>query len=149
MKAKLKTLILVSSLFMILAASTLSAHVYATMCFREDFATSAEYTKCLKDEADKREVVIPEPSANADKGVSTGSKTIDRLVQSTVDLLSAITGIIIVLSIIIGGIQYMTARDNSSQVAAAKNRILMSVLSLILFIFAYTILQWLVPGGIF
>jgi hypothetical protein len=63
--------------------------------------------------------------------------------------MAAVTGIVIVLSIIIGAIQYMTARDNSGQVAAAKNRILMSILSLVLFIFAYTILQWLVPGGIF
>ncbi|MCA9312716.1 hypothetical protein KDA08_00125 [Candidatus Saccharibacteria bacterium] len=81
--------------------------------------------------------------------MTSGSETIDRLVQSTVDLVSAVTGIVIVLSIVIGGIQYMTARDNAKQVAAAKNRILMSVLSLVLFIFAYTILQWLVPGGIF
>lgn len=80
---------------------------------------------------------------------SSGSTTIDRLVQSTVDLLGAITGIVIVLSIIIGAIQYMTARDNSAQVAAAKHRILMSILSLVLFVFAYTILQWLLPGGIF
>lgn len=80
---------------------------------------------------------------------SSGSRTIDRLLQGAIDLMAAVTGIIIVLSIIIGAIQYMTARDNSSQVAAAKNRIFMSVLSLILFIFAYTILQWLVPGGIF
>lgn len=80
---------------------------------------------------------------------SSGSKTIDRLLQGTIDLMAALTGIVIVLSIIIGAIQYMTARDNSGQVAAAKNRILMSVLSLVLFIFAYTILQWLVPGGIF
>ncbi len=87
-----------------------------------------------------------DPSAS---GATSGSTTIDRLIQSAVDLMAAVTGIVIVLSIIIGGIQYMTARDNSSQVAAAKNRILMSVLSLVLFIFAYTILQWLVPGGIF
>jgi len=80
---------------------------------------------------------------------TSGSATIDRLVQNVVDVMGAITGIVIVLSIIAGGIQYMTARDNSSQVAAAKNRIMMSILALVLFIFTYTILQWLVPGGIF
>ena len=82
-------------------------------------------------------------------GTTSGSTTIDGLVQNAVDLMSAVAGIVIVLSIIIGGIQYMTARDNSSQVAAAKNRIMMSILSLVIFIFTYTILQWLVPGGIF
>lgn len=93
--------------------------------------------------------ITTQPSDPGSPGTTSGSSTIDNLIQSTVDLMAALTGIVIVLSIIIGGIQYMTARDNSNQVAAAKNRILMSVLSLILFIFAYTILQWLVPGGIF
>ena len=147
---KVKLNILLTSLVALLCLITgFSKPAYATRCIREDFDTREAYQQCVNQENETREVVTPQPSANADSSVTSGSKTIDRLIQSTVDLLSAITGLVIVISIIIGGIQYMTARDNAQQVAAAKNRILMSVLSLILFIFAYTILQWLVPGGIF
>lgn len=132
------TFLLVSAVF------TDSGVTHATRCIRQDFDSAAAYQECVEQEAETREVVTPGASST-----SSGSKTIDRLLQGAIDLMAAVTGIVIVLSIIIGAIQYMTARDNSGQVAAAKNRILMSILSLVLFIFAYTILQWLVPGGIF
>ncbi len=138
------TVMLALSFFSVSAVFTDAGVTYATRCIRQDFDTAEAYQACVEQEAETREVVTPGSSST-----SSGSKTIDRLLQGAIDLMAAVTGIVIVLSIIIGAIQYMTARDNSGQVAAAKNRIFMSILSLILFIFAYTILQWLVPGGIF
>lgn len=144
-KKSLAITAVISLIFVIPAVALIhSEQAHATRCIRQDFDTAAEYQACVEQEAETREVVTPGSGST-----SSGSKTIDRLLQGTIDLMAALTGIVIVLSIIIGAIQYMTARDNSGQVAAAKNRILMSVLSLVLFIFAYTILQWLVPGGIF
>lgn len=66
-----------------------------------------------------------------------------------INVLSALVGIIIVIMIAIGGIQYSTARDNPQGTAAAKGRILNAILALIFYLFAFSILQWLVPGGIF
>jgi hypothetical protein len=80
---------------------------------------------------------------------TSGSKAIDRVVNTLVGTVTAITGIVIVLSIIIGAIQYMTASDNSGQIAAAKKRIGMSILALFMFLFTFAILQWIVPGGVF
>ena len=80
---------------------------------------------------------------------TTGSDKLDDWLQNVINLLSVMVGLVIVVSIIIAGVQYMSAGGNSSQVAAAKNRISMAVLAFILFSFTYAIFQWLVPGGIF
>lgn len=80
---------------------------------------------------------------------TTGSSELDGWLRATINLLSATVGIVIVLSLVFAGIQYMTAGGNASQVAAAKNRIVMAILALVLFLFTYAILQWLIPGGIF
>jgi hypothetical protein len=76
------------------------------------------------------------------------SPELNKWLNDIVNLLSAVVGIVIVGSIIVAGVQYTTAGSNASQVSAAKNRITMAVLSLILFLFAFTLLQWLIPGGI-
>lgn len=73
-----------------------------------------------------------------------------KLLQDTVNLLAGLVGVVAVISILIAGFQYMTARDNAQQVSDAKQRIVVSVISLILFGFVYVLLQWLIPGeGIF
>lgn len=81
--------------------------------------------------------------------VGTPSPELNYFLQQIINGLSAAAALVMVLSLIFSGIQFMTARDNASQVAAAKQRILVTVLTLVLFIFGYAILQWLVPGGIF
>jgi Na+/phosphate symporter len=67
----------------------------------------------------------------------------------TINVLSALVGVIVVIMIIVGGIQYSAAGDDPQKVAAAKSKITNALLALFLFIFMYALLQWLVPGGIF
>lgn len=66
-----------------------------------------------------------------------------------VNFLSAGVGIVIIAVIIIGGIQYSLAGDNSTATGEAKKRIVNGVIALAAFIFSYAFLQWLIPGGIF
>lgn len=80
---------------------------------------------------------------------STSSEDLDKLLKNGINLLSAVAVMVFVVSFMIAGYQYMTARDNASQVAAAKERISTLVITFMLFVFGYGILQWLVPGGIF
>lgn len=82
--------------------------------------------------------------------VSTGKDNdeLDKLLNNGINILTALVGLVIVISMVVAGIQYQTAGDNASQVSAAKNRITMAVLSLLLFFFTYAVLQWLIPGGI-
>lgn len=63
--------------------------------------------------------------------------------------LSAIVGIVIVIMIIVGGIQYSMAGNNPQGTEAAKKRIASAVVALLLYIFTFAFLQWIVPGGIF
>jgi multisubunit Na+/H+ antiporter MnhB subunit len=63
--------------------------------------------------------------------------------------LSAVAVLAITFSLMFAGYQYMTARANAGQVTAAKNRIIMTIVALLLYIFMYAVLNWLIPGGIF
>ncbi len=85
----------------------------------------------------------PETNINED-----GQKIYDRL-RDAINFLSAIAGIIVVGSIVWGAIQYTTAGSDPQKVSAAKNRIFNAVIALMAYIFIFSFLQWLVPGGIF
>ena len=58
-------------------------------------------------------------------------------------------GVIVVIMIIVGGIQYTTAGSNPQAVSAAKKRILNAVSALVAFLLLYAFMQWLIPGGPF
>ena len=58
-------------------------------------------------------------------------------------------GIAGTIGIVIVGIQYMTAKDNAAQMAAAKTRLIAIVIGLAAYAVMWGFLQWLLPGGIF
>jgi hypothetical protein len=64
-------------------------------------------------------------------------------------VLSAGVGIVVVTVIIIGGIQYSIAGDNSTATKAARDRIMNGLIALFAFMLIFAFLQWLVPGGVF
>ncbi len=64
-------------------------------------------------------------------------------------VLSALVGIVVVIMIAVGGLQFTMARDDPQAVAAAKGRIKNAVFALVCYLFGFALLQWLVPGGIF
>lgn len=76
-------------------------------------------------------------------------------INMVVTFLSALVGVVIVGSLIWGGIQYATAGSDvagsgkPSQVAAAKQRIANSLIALLAYLLIFAFLQWLIPGGIF
>ena len=93
--------------------------------------------------------------AKADKGTNPDktlgdSKSVFDWLQRAVNILSGITGLVILISLIVAGIQYTTARDNASQAAAARDRIRdLALIVIPLYVFGYALLQWLIPGGVF
>jgi hypothetical protein len=87
---------------------------------------------------------------NAEGGVlNSGNCGIVKYLLIFINGLSAIVGVVIVLVIIVGGIQYAASADDPSRVSAAKKRILNAILGLVTFIFMYAFLQYIVPGGVF
>ncbi len=69
-------------------------------------------------------------------------------INMIVNFLAGLVGVVVVGSIIYGGIQYIMAGDNPQAVSAAKDRITNSLIALVAFGFMYAFLQWLVPGGV-
>jgi hypothetical protein len=63
--------------------------------------------------------------------------------------LSALVGIVVVIMLAIGGIQYSTSHDNPQAVQAAKKRIANALLALVAYFFLFGFLQWIIPGGLF
>lgn len=69
-------------------------------------------------------------------------------INPLVKLLTALIGVIVVISIVAGGIMYASAGGDANKVAAAKKRITNSLLALIMYLFLGAFLQYIVPGGI-
>lgn len=63
-------------------------------------------------------------------------------------VLSVGVGLVIIGSIILAGVQYTTSRGDPQATAKALGRVYNTFGALLLFIFAYAILNWLVPGAI-
>lgn len=53
-----------------------------------------------------------------------------------------------VFGVVVAGIQYMTARDDVSQVAKAKKKLIEIAIGLVAWALMYMVLNWLIPGGI-
>ena len=69
--------------------------------------------------------------------------------KQLIKLASGAVGSIILLMLLVAGIQYITAAGDPGRVKLAKTRITNSVIALILFLMAFAILSFLIPGGIF
>lgn len=70
-------------------------------------------------------------------------------IVTAVRILSALVGIIVVLMITVGGIQYSSSRDNPQIAQAAKKRISNAILALVAYLFMFGLLDYLIPGGLF
>ena len=77
-----------------------------------------------------------------------GNPILDMLFAA-IRFLSAGVGVVVVFSTILAGIQYTTSRDNPESTQKAKGRLVSNVIALVVFVFAYSIMNFLVPGGFF
>ncbi|MBQ6486486.1 hypothetical protein IJI76_02040 [Candidatus Saccharibacteria bacterium] len=83
-----------------------------------------------------------------DSGSGDGAAIFDVLAIA-LNIMTWGVGAAAVIGVVISGYQYITARDNSAQVAKAKNRILQIVIGLAVWVLFWGILQFLLPGGLF
>lgn len=65
-----------------------------------------------------------------------------------INIMTSLVGIVITIMIAWGGIQYSTSRDNPQATAAAKGKIIQALIALVLYIFMWSLLQYLIPGGV-
>ncbi len=102
--------------------------------------------------------LMPMVAAAASIGDGCAGNTADTCLQKNpivkdlntiVNFLSALVGVVVVGVIILGGIQFATAGDKAEAVSAAKTRIVNGVIALVAYLFIFAFLQWLIPGGLF
>lgn len=70
------------------------------------------------------------------------------LLRGIVQFMVGGVGLVVVGGIIYGGFLYMTARGNSAQVTKAQETIRNAVIGLLMYIFAFAVLNFVIPGGI-
>ena len=75
------------------------------------------------------------------------SKIMDFILM-VIRFLAALVGIVAVIMLIVGGIQYMTANGNPQAVADAKKKITNVLIGVVAFVFLWAFFEWLIPGGI-
>jgi hypothetical protein len=69
------------------------------------------------------------------------------LLFAIIRFLSDGVGLVVIASIIVGGIQYIGSSGDPNATNKARTRIRSSIVALIVFIFAYAILNYIVPGA--
>jgi len=80
---------------------------------------------------------------------AAGCDLVANYVEPTLNLLSGLVGIITVISLITGGIEYSAAEGDPQKSARAKNRIAKTIFALCAYFFVYAFLQFLIPNGLF
>jgi hypothetical protein len=79
-------------------------------------------------------------------GCSGGHGVIIDFFLSIVRFLGVMVGLVVILMIIIGGIQYITSNGDPNGVKAAKGRITGAITALVLYLLMFGILHYLIPG---
>lgn len=88
-------------------------------------------------------------TTSIDLGCRNEGNPITDLLFAIIRLLSAGVGIVVIGSIVVAGIQYSASRDDPQATAKARGRIATSLGALLIYIFAYAILNYVIPGQFF
>lgn len=83
-----------------------------------------------------------------DLGCSKEGNPLNDLLFAAIRFLVAGVGVVVIASIIVGGIQYTTAQGEPQKQVAARGRIINAVIALLLYLLTFALMQWLIPGGI-
>lgn len=79
----------------------------------------------------------------------TNHSALTDILYAFVRFLTDGVGLVVIASLIIAGIQYITSTGNPESTQKAMSRIRSSVIALLVFIFAYAILNYIIPTGFF
>lgn len=90
----------------------------------------------------------PAGNTACESGTFKGTQ-IEKDIQILINTLAIGVAVVVTIMIVIGGLQYMAARDNAQAVQAARTKITNAIIAMVSFLAVYAFLQWIVPGGIF
>ena len=78
-----------------------------------------------------------------------GGNGIFEILNIALNILTFGVGVLATVGFVISGLQYLTARDDASQLARAKSRMVQIIIGLFLYAGMWTLLEFLLPGGVF
>jgi|GEM_PF-2098634 len=112
-----------------------------------DSGCTSQQVQNYNGSADACQGVAPTP---VDTTKASGSTDfVGNYINPFIDFLTGAVGIVVTISLVSAGIQYASSADDPQKVAAARRRIVNTVIALLAFIFLWAFLQWIVPGGVF
>lgn len=88
-----------------------------------------------------------DPALTQCKG-TTSCDLVKKYIDPLINVLAAAVGVVVTISIVVGGIQYASSAGDPGKAQAARKRIMNAIIALIGFFLFYAVLQWLVPGGL-
>jgi len=74
----------------------------------------------------------------------SGAQNITEVIDKVIDWALGIGGLIAVLVLVIGGIRYIVAAGNETQIKAAKNTIIYALIGLVIIILAWVIVRTII-----
>ena len=80
------------------------------------------------------------------KKVGDGGDTLWNNIQAIINAVIGILGLVCVIIIIIGGVQYMTSSGDASKVKKAKDTILYGIIGLIICVLAFAIVNFVLAN---
>lgn len=80
--------------------------------------------------------------------LNEGNCGIIKWINTGINILSVLVGIVVTIMIIVGGIQYTAAGADPNAVAKAKKQIFNAIFALVAYGLMYALLDFLVPGGL-
>lgn len=80
---------------------------------------------------------------------ASGEEQICHIMNLVVHIMAVGVGILAAIGITVTGIQYLTAGGNEEKVRKSKRRMFELVIGLALFVTTASIIDWLMPGGLF
>lgn len=127
-------LLVAAALAGFVAIMWLSPSTYALDCSNP--ATAAEQTQCAINTAE-----TGDPSSG-----ETDKTTIYTTIGTIINTLLFIVGILSVVMIIYGGIQYVTSAGANDKTKKARNTIVYSIVGLVVSILAFALVSWVIDS---
>ncbi len=100
---------------------------------------------CLTTPANSPSSTKP-PSSCTESG--KGCHLFTSYINPAINLLSGLVVLVAMASIIVAGIMYSSSGGDPQKTAKAKGRIINTLLALLAYIFLYSFLQFIIPGGL-
>lgn len=89
-----------------------------------------------------------DPALNKKLCTDGSCPIVNKYINPFITMLAGLVGIVAVIAIIIGGIEFSSAGGDPQKAANGKRHIRNAIIGLVAFIFFWAFMQWVIPGGI-